>query len=124
MRNFYGSGDMRKVFIISIIDSYAFEPHFEKKCFFVCENKDADQPCSNCTADQHLCFCFMEKTISPSLMLNLELQSSCAVEQAGRFVSDYRFSRYVEYFNYANKSSHACNDNCFNAHIIYCLRFC
>ena len=25
----------------------------------LCENKGADQLCSNCTADQRLCFCFM-----------------------------------------------------------------
>ena len=26
----------------------------------LCENKGADQLCSNCTADQHLCFCYMD----------------------------------------------------------------
>ena len=32
--------------------------------FCLCENKDADQLCSNsnCTADQHLCFCYTEST--------------------------------------------------------------
>ena len=28
-----------------------------------CEYKDADQMCSNCTADQHLCFSYMDSTI-------------------------------------------------------------
>ena len=30
----------------------------------LCENKDADQLCSNCTADQHLCFHYTDSTIS------------------------------------------------------------
>ena len=29
---------------------------------YVCENKGADQLCSNCTADQHFCFRFTEDT--------------------------------------------------------------
>ena len=28
----------------------------------LCENKGADQLCSNCTADQRLCFHFMDST--------------------------------------------------------------
>ena len=28
-----------------------------KPVFCICENKDADQLCDNCTADQCLCFC-------------------------------------------------------------------
>ena len=28
-----------------------------------CKNKDTDQLCSNCTADQRLCFCFMVSII-------------------------------------------------------------
>ena len=32
--------------------------------FGICENKDADQLCSNCTADQCLCFRFMASAIS------------------------------------------------------------
>ena len=31
--------------------------------FSLCENKGADQLCSNCTADQHHCFCYMASTI-------------------------------------------------------------
>ena len=31
--------------------------------FHKCENKDADQLCSNCTADQRLCFHFTDSTI-------------------------------------------------------------
>ena len=30
----------------------------------LCENKDSDQLCSNCTADQRLCFHYSESTIS------------------------------------------------------------
>ena len=32
--------------------------------FGLCENKDADQLCSNCTADQRLCFHCSDSTIS------------------------------------------------------------
>ena len=35
-----------------------------KPTFCICENKDADQLCSNCEADQLLCFHFMDSTIS------------------------------------------------------------
>ena len=31
-------------------------PRMRKTTICVCENKDADQLCSNCTADQRLCF--------------------------------------------------------------------
>ena len=30
--------------------------------FCICENKGADQLCSNCTADQRLCFCYIDST--------------------------------------------------------------
>ena len=31
--------------------------------FCICLNKDANQLCSNCTADQHLCFRYIDRTI-------------------------------------------------------------
>ena len=34
-----------------------------KPDFCLCENKGADQLCSNCTADQRLCFCYSDSTI-------------------------------------------------------------
>ena len=34
-----------------------------KPAFCICENKDADQLRSNCTADQRLCFRYMDSTI-------------------------------------------------------------
>ena len=34
------------------------------------KNKDTDQLCSSCTADQHLCFCLMDSTIN--LLLKYE----------------------------------------------------
>ena len=34
-----------------------------KPTFCICENKGADQLCSNCTADQHLCFRYIDSTI-------------------------------------------------------------
>ena len=37
-----------------------------KPAFCICENKGADQLCSNHTADQHLCFCYLDSSINPS----------------------------------------------------------
>ena len=34
-----------------------------KPAFHICENKDADQLCRNCTADQCLCFRYIDITI-------------------------------------------------------------
>ena len=34
-----------------------------KPDFCLCDNKDADQLCSNCTADQRLCFCYTNSII-------------------------------------------------------------
>ena len=35
-----------------------------KPAFCICENKGADQLRSNCVADQRLCFCYIDSTIS------------------------------------------------------------
>ena len=70
-----------------------------KPDFCSCENKDADQLCSNCTADQRLCFRYSDSTI-PTLPLTkifkiLTFFQDCT----GWFVSDLvgnpedRFSR-------------------------------
>ena len=34
-----------------------------KRDYCICENKGADQPRSNCEADQRLCFCYTDSTI-------------------------------------------------------------
>ena len=34
-----------------------------KPAFCICENKDADQLRSNCTADKRLCFCYTDSII-------------------------------------------------------------
>ena len=39
----------------------------------ICETKGADQLCSNCTADQRLCFHYTDSTIS--LLLKSEISS-------------------------------------------------
>ena len=44
-----------------------------KPDFCLCKNKGADQLCSNCTADQRLCFHYMYSTIH--LLLISELSS-------------------------------------------------
>ena len=53
-----------------------------KPTFCICENKGADQICSNCEADQHLCFRYTDSTIlllSKSEISSLYL-SSVAVQ--------------------------------------------
>ena len=55
-----------------------------KPDFCLCENKGADQLCSNCTADQRLCFRYMDSTIS--LLHESEIsyfKPSCVDAQAG-----------------------------------------
>ena len=37
-----------------------YEGGQEKTCFCICENKDADQVCNYCAADQCLCFCYID----------------------------------------------------------------
>ena len=44
------------------------EPLHEKPTICICENKDADQLCSNCTADQCLCFHYTDST-NPLLLI-------------------------------------------------------
>ena len=44
-----------------------------KRTIFICENKDADQLCSNCTADQRLCFRYTDSTIP--ILLKSEISS-------------------------------------------------
>ena len=60
--------------------SYIGALFLRKPDFCICENKDADQLCSNCTADQRICFRYMDKTI-PCLRLSkissFKLSSDC-----------------------------------------------
>ena len=43
---------------------HLFEPRYEKTGFLhICENKGADQLCSNHTTDQRLCFRHIDSTI-------------------------------------------------------------
>ena len=70
-----------------------------KPAFCICENKDADQLCGNRTADQRLCFHYIDSTI-PLLSKSKKIQPLaifCGCR--ARFVSDLvgnpedRFSR-------------------------------
>ena len=38
-------------------------PVMRKPTFCICENKDADQLCGNCEADQRLCFRYLDSMI-------------------------------------------------------------
>ena len=49
--------------------------------FCLGKNKDADQLCSNCTADQRLCFCYMDSTIL-QIFLNPKFLSGYVTAQA------------------------------------------
>ena len=56
-----------------------------KQAFCLCENKDVDQLCSNCTADKRLCFRHVDSIVPllPNFKL-LAIFCSCT----DRFVSD------------------------------------
>ena len=40
-------------------------PRIRKQTVCICENRDADQLCSNCTSDRHLCYRIIDSTIPP-----------------------------------------------------------
>ena len=46
-----------------------------KPDFNIYENKGADQLCSNCTADQPLCFRYTDSTIPPTHIQNFKILS-------------------------------------------------
>ena len=50
----------------------------------ICENKDTDQLCGNCEADQHLCFRYKDSTIP--LLQKSKISSFC--DSTDQFVSD------------------------------------
>ena len=51
-----------------------------KPAFCICENKDADQLRSNRTADQHLCFHYIDTCCTNPLLPKSEISSSVAVQ--------------------------------------------
>ena len=56
--------------------------------FCPCDNKDADQLCSNCTADQRLCFCFTDRSIHQLLKLSSVTVQAALCQSLGRFSHD------------------------------------
>ena len=57
-----------------------------KPAFCICENKDADQLRSSCAADQCLCFCYMDSTmtlLSKSKISSLKLLWLCSLVCVG-----------------------------------------
>ena len=67
-----------------------------KRDFCLCEKKVADQLRSNCEADQHLCFRYMDSTIS--LPLKYEISSfypSSLAAQAALYQACYLASRLI-----------------------------
>ena len=59
-----------------------------KPDFCLCENKGTDQLHSNCTADQCLCFCYMDSTIPLLLKSEISSYKPSSVTVQGQFVSD------------------------------------
>ena len=59
-----------------------------KPTICLCENKDADQLCSNCTADQRLCIRYSDSTIPSSPQIQNFKLLTIFCDCAGRFVSD------------------------------------
>ena len=55
--------------------------------FCLCETKGADQLCSNCTADQGLCFRYTDSTI-PLLLIDQSSSFRPSSVTTDRFVSD------------------------------------
>ena len=55
---------------------------YEKTCFCICKNKGVDQMCNNRTADQRLCFRYIDSTISlvPKYEISSLSRSSEAVQ--------------------------------------------
>ena len=48
-----------------------------KPVVYISKNKAADQLCSNCTADQRLCFRFMDRTVPLLIESKIKLLVSC-----------------------------------------------
>ena len=61
--------------------------------YCVCKNKGADQLCSNCTADQCLCFCYSHSTILLPVKSSMTVQAGLCQEMVGN--REDRFSRVV-----------------------------
>ena len=51
--------------LISLDDISELSRAMRRSDFCLCENKGADQLCSNCTADQRHCFCYTGSPIPP-----------------------------------------------------------
>ena len=55
-----------RLYVVAQLTQYSSR-HIRKPTICTCENKDADHLCSNCTADQHLCF-HSKDTYNPSFL--------------------------------------------------------
>ena len=82
-----------------------------KPAFCICENKDADQLCSNCTADQRLCFRYSDSTI-PVLTSSIQMFKPLAIlcGCTARFVS-YLVGNPVDRFSHNEAQIIYGNDN-------------
>ena len=59
----------RQIYAVNFDFKTILATAWQKPTICICENKDADQLCSNCTADQHLCFRHTDSTM-PILLLS------------------------------------------------------
>ena len=80
-----------------------------KLAFSICKNKAADQLCSKCTADQRLCFCFMDSVI-PLLLKSkiLGFYPTSETVQAGLY---WTCSEILKTCVMANSKGQGGNDN-------------
>ena len=69
--------------IVVTSHSYYMSLVMRKPAFCICENKDADQLCGNRTADQRLCFRYIDSTIPqvPKSKISKPKLSSEAVQR-------------------------------------------
>ena len=75
-----------------------------KPTICVCENKGADQLCSNCTADQRLCFRYTDSTIPLLLKYKISSFQVCFCDCTARFLSDLVGTQVVGFLSHRLKS--------------------
>ena len=100
-----------------------------KPTICICENKDADQLCSNCTADQHLCFRYSDSTVP--FLFKSKISSFylfCATAQADLCVT-WTETQIVGFLMHRlilnvilQKIYQYCNDNFYRNYLKYCYK--
>ena len=82
--------------ITMVLNCLHLSQRIRKPIICICENKDADQLCSHCTADLRLCFpctagclCFPSQMVQSFFAYNQNFKLlACFCDCTGQFVSD------------------------------------